>query len=138
MGAEAIAAVLVMIALLWLIVQPMVLPGNTTEQPDDPPDMEETDRGRALLALREIEFDQATGKLSDDDFAELHARYTKAAVRAIEAEPTGVTASDAIEAMIAARVASISDGATGFCERCGARLPAGAAFCALCGAPARR
>ncbi|MBA2292357.1 MAG: zinc ribbon domain-containing protein [Gemmatimonadales bacterium] len=138
MGAEAIAAVLVMIALLWLIVQPMVLPGNTSEQPDDPPDMEETDRGRALLALREIEFDQATGKLSDDDFAELHARYTKAAVTAIEADPAGVTASDAIEGMIAARVATISDGANGFCEQCGARLPADAAFCAMCGAPARR
>jgi hypothetical protein len=141
MGAEAIAAVVVMIALLWLIVQPMVLPSTASEQLYDPPDMEETDRGRALLALREIEFDQATGKLSDEDFAELHARYTLAAVAAIEADPadrTGVAANDAIEGMIAARVATITDGATRFCEQCGGRHLADAAFCATCGAPARR
>lgn len=137
MNAEAIAAVVVMIALLWLIVQPIVLPGSSIEQAADPPDLEETDRGRALLALREIEFDQATGKLSDEDFAELHARYTRAAVQAIEAEPAGAAASDAIEGMIAARVATITDGATRFCERCGGRQLADAAFCATCGAPAR-
>ncbi len=138
MNAEAIAATVVMFALLWLIVQPMVLPGGSTELPDDPPDVEETDRGRALLALREIEFDQATGKLSDDDFAELHARYTRAAVQAIEAEPSAVASSDAIEGMIAARVAAITDGATRFCAQCGGRHVADAAFCATCGAPARR
>lgn len=138
MHAEAIAAAAVMIALLWMIVQPMVLPGRSTELPDDPPDVEETDRGRALLALREIEFDQATGKLSDDDFAELHARYTRAAVQAIEAAPEAVASSDAIEGMIAARVAAITDGATRFCAQCGGRHVTDAKFCAMCGAPARR
>lgn len=141
MGSEAVAAVVVMIALLWLIVQPMVLPGDATELPDDPPDAEETARGRALLALREIEFDQATGKLSDEDFAELHARYTLAAVEAIEADPAdraGAAANDAIEGMIAARVATIIDGATRYCAQCGGGLPADAAFCSACGAPARR
>ncbi|MEO5826027.1 MAG: hypothetical protein ABIR59_09080 [Gemmatimonadales bacterium] len=136
-SAEAVAAVVVMIALLWLIVQPILLPGSGNDQNDDPPDVEETDRGRALLALREIEFDQATGKLSDDDFAELHARYTRAAVQAIEAEPTGVAVSDAIEGMIAARVAIITDGPTAYCDQCGGRQVANAAFCATCGAPAR-
>ncbi len=138
MGTEAIAAVVVMAALLWLIVQPMVLPGNAVPLPDDPPDMEETDRGRALLALREIEFDQATGKLSDDDFALLHARYSAAALRAMDAEPVAAADGDAIEGLIAQRVAAITAGGARFCEQCGGRHVADAVFCATCGAPARR
>ena len=36
---------------------------------DEPEDLEETPKGIALAALREIEFDRATGKLSDEDYA---------------------------------------------------------------------
>ena len=34
----------------------------------------------AIDALREIEFDRATGKLSDDDYAALKAEYTRTAL----------------------------------------------------------
>ena len=39
----------------------------------------------AIVALREIEFDRATGKLSDADYAELKARYTERALDAMRA-----------------------------------------------------
>ena len=40
----------------------------------------ENDEASAVAALRELEFDRATGKLSDSDYTELKARYTKSAV----------------------------------------------------------
>ncbi len=40
----------------------------------------ENDDASAVAALRELEFDRATGKLSDSDYTERQARYTKSAV----------------------------------------------------------
>ena len=37
----------------------------------------------AVVALREIEFDRATGKLSDSDYDELRVRYTERALQAL-------------------------------------------------------
>src|ERR1051325_1963030 len=41
------------------------------------------DGDTAITALREIEFDRVTGKLSDVDYAQLKTRYTQAAVNAM-------------------------------------------------------
>jgi ribosomal protein L40E len=125
---EAIASGVVGVALLWLVLQPMVLPVPAPAELRDIPDPEETPRGQALLALKEIEFDRATGKLSDEDYATLHARYTTAALATLANEPS---ASDRVEALIADRVASHTG--KRFCAECGAPLPAGAKFCAQCG-----
>ena len=59
MIAEVVAAVLVGFALFWLVAQPLVAPGLEAVVVDEPPDPEETPRGQALLALKEIEFDRA-------------------------------------------------------------------------------
>lgn len=126
---EAIASGVVGAALLWLVIQPMVMPQAEVVEPLDLPDPEETPRGQALLALKEIEFDRATGKLSDDDYTSLHARYTTAALVTLANDPT---ASDRVEAMIAERSAIISGKA--FCSHCGAKLPTNAKYCAQCGA----
>ena len=40
----------------------------------------------AIDALREIEFDRATGKLSDDDYASLKASYTRSALMELRAK----------------------------------------------------
>ena len=42
--------------------------------------------GGAIDALREIEFDRATGKLSDTDYAALKSEYTRAALDEMRAE----------------------------------------------------
>lgn len=125
---EAIASGIVGAALLWLVMQPVVLPQPERVEPVDLPDPEETPRGQALLALKEIEFDRATGKLSDDDYTSLHARYTTAALATLANDPT---TSDRVEAMIAERVATKSGHM--FCSNCGAKLPANARYCAQCG-----
>ena len=84
----------------------------------------------ALIALKEIDFDRATGKLSDTDYDTLKARYTAEALSAIrEDEPDGP---DAVERLIADRAAAIQSG-QGFCTACGTALDAGTRFCTECG-----
>ena len=125
---EALASGIVGVALLWLVLQPLLFPMEATDTLADIPDPEETPRGQALLALKEIEFDRATGKLSDEDFTSLHARYTTAALATLASEST---TGDRVEALIADRATPRGDHS--FCAECGARLPADAKFCASCG-----
>jgi hypothetical protein len=97
----------------------------------------------AVEALREIEFDRETGKLSDEDYAALKARYTRAALEELRAAdasrtapaaalPTGGTAvlslHDAVEAAIRrAREAQPA------CSVCGPRPEPDATYCSSCG-----
>ena len=54
--------------------------------------------GGAIDALREIEFDRATGKLSDSDYAALKATYTRAALAEMRAEDAAAPAAAAPDA----------------------------------------
>ena len=60
----------------------------------------------AVAALREIEFDRETGKLSDSDYAELKVRYTREALAELRAsdarEAQLVVASGAVAGAVAA------------------------------------
>ena len=128
---EAITALLVGLAVLVLILGPLV--GNRSAAPpapalDEPEEFEETAKGMALGALKEIEFDRATGKLSDEDYQALKAKYTMRAVEILREEGT-----DPIEAMIAARVQTLRAGGPRVCPTCGPRPESDAAFCSTCG-----
>jgi double zinc ribbon protein len=139
---EALAAVVVGMAAMWLVLQPLFLPSASKPLPPEPVDPEETPKGIALTALKEIEFDRETGKLSDADYEFLKAKYTAAALDALRHEPERA-ASDDIEAMIAAKVrtfrsasAPISPSASPSgpsCTTCGPRLEPDAVFCSSCG-----
>lgn len=84
----------------------------------------------AVAALREIEFDRATGKLSEGDYAELKARYTREAVQAMRRAPTaeGDPSDDEIEAAVRAYRESHA-----VCPVHGPRPEADADFCSECG-----
>ena len=107
----------------------------------------------AIDALREIEFDRATGKLSDDDYAALKAEYTRTALVELRAResadperralvaaaassaagaspdvPVGVDAVDPVEAAVL-RYRSMRRA----CETCGPRPEPDPAFCSSCG-----
>lgn len=71
----------------------------------------------AMDALREIEFDHATGKLSESDYAELKRSYTERAVVAMRAGPPDLP--DSANAVV--------------CGTCGPRPEADASFCSDCG-----
>jgi hypothetical protein len=69
----------------------------------------------AVDALREIEFDHVTGKLSDTDYAELKSSYTQSAVSAMRQKDAGSAPSNVV------------------CEHCGPRPEADAVYCSECG-----
>lgn len=92
-----------------------------------------SDRDEAVLALREIEFDRETGKLSDADYAELKARYTKQAIEAMRRESTragGAAAGDDDEIEAAVRAYRAQHAA---CPTCGPRPEPDAVYCSTCG-----
>lgn len=85
----------------------------------------------AIAALREIEFDRATGKLSDADYAELKRRYTERAITAMRREEgatVAATPDDEIEAAVLAWRARQP-----VCATCGPRPEPDAIFCSSCG-----
>lgn len=134
---EAVAAVLLGLAALWLVLQPLLLPSGARHASEEPLDPEETPKGIAFAALKEIEFDRETGKLSDSDYQMLKAKYTAAAVEALRSERAG--SSDDVEAMVAARVRSLRFASTSTsrdaltCSSCGPRPEPDAVFCSECG-----
>lgn len=112
MGAETIAAFLVGLLAMGVLLAPILWPDPYTRQGGDTlgePELEDTPRGRALLALKEIDFDRAMGKLSEADYLELKARYSARAVALLDAVPVGA------------------------CSHCGARLVENASYCEMCG-----
>jgi double zinc ribbon protein len=149
MGLELLAAALVGLAAVWLVLQPLVLPSRPQAPVYEPPDPEETPKGVALAALKEIEFDRETGKLSDEDYAFLKGKYTGVAVDALRAESAEAAELGAqserqdgggdVEAMIAARVRALRSAATSappgapVCSTCGPRPEPDAVFCSTCG-----
>jgi hypothetical protein len=120
------------------------------------PEAGEWSDGVAVVALREIEFDRATGKLSEADYAQLKEQYTRQALSSMRrAESSGGGRSDdeieaAIRAYRAERPLCVTCGPRPepdaiFCSSCGRYLPgtctqcgrrveeSGARFCAACG-----
>jgi ribosomal protein L40E len=66
-------------------------------------------QSHAVDALRELEFDRETGKISDSDYEPLKARYTEQALAVMRA------------------------GSAAVCEKCGPRPERDAEFCSNCG-----
>jgi hypothetical protein len=94
----------------------------------------------AVRALREIEFDRATGKLSDSDYEQLKARFTADAVRAIRAAgdaaaPAHATTASPVtdtESLVRAARSGVRTCPLCYCSTCGGFLPG---VCAHCGSP---
>jgi hypothetical protein len=87
----------------------------------------------AVEVLREIEFDRATGKLSDGDYAALRATYTERALAELRARDSAaalasLSADDAAEAEVRRQRARLSE-----CPACGPRPEADALYCSDCG-----
>ena len=145
MALEIIGAVVVALLVLWLVFEPALVPGRSGLRFPEPEAVEETRRGIALLSLKEIEFDRATGKLSDADYETLKTRYSAEALAALAEDRAasngnGTDAGDP-ERLIAARLHQLrSTRAAGepeppSCPSCGPRPEADALFCSACGLP---
>ncbi|MBA3659740.1 MAG: hypothetical protein H0W67_09100, partial [Gemmatimonadales bacterium] len=132
---EAVASLGVGLLALWLVLQPVVRPATPKPEVVEPIDPEETPKGVALAALKEIEFDRETGKLSDGDYEMLKAKYTESALVALRDEGALVKG-DAVEGMIDARLRLLRAGEAeiggAVCATCGPRPETDALFCSSC------
>jgi hypothetical protein len=101
-----------------------------------------TSEDSAIVALREIEFDKATGKLSDADYAELKRSYSARALNELRArdrmnghpergEGSVVAGGDPVDP-IEARIREYRESHRA-CPTCGVRPEADAIYCSTCG-----
>jgi rRNA maturation endonuclease Nob1 len=85
-------------------------------------------------ALREIEFDRETGKLSDTDYNELHAKYSAMAVVPVADAPVTAPSGAAAQSRDPVEVAvQRAQALRPVCATCGARPESDAQFCSECG-----
>ena len=126
------------LAALSVVLAPLL---STNEPLDEAPTKPKTKskgaEGTAVAALREIEFDKATGKLSDKDYESLRASYTREALAELRvadnesvqfAHSAGPVTDDMLEAAIRRARSTIQD-----CTVCGPRPEPDAIFCSSCG-----
>lgn len=155
---ELLAGLALALVVLALVLEPLVrgrpwpaqVTGDTAPDELDSLEPEESESAKvqALLALREIEFDKETGKLSDEDYVLLKNRYQQEALRAIavedrdaEAEAPEETAGDskrpAGECAVCPNCGPRPESSARFCSDCGRNLLPGKAssFCSSCGEP---
>lgn len=81
-----------------------------------------------LLALRDLDFDFKTGKVSEEDYYPLRAQLLAEAAQYVESEKQD---EEQLEALIQRRRKAKLQNQ---CEHCGATLEAGQQFCSKCGA----
>ena len=157
---ELIAGILLAAGAVYFVLRPILRPELTGDEnretgivsEGEDPDDDFSPRAVALRALKEIEFDRATGKLSDADYDVLKARYTTEALAALRADAGERGAGSG---SITERTAPRSPGPSGtplglpspvcpthgprpesdaqFCSACGRRLAAAPGYCARCG-----
>lgn len=112
-----VLGLVIAIVAAFLVLSPVLRPARAAtvaepafDEPEDDP--LEHRKELALAALKEIEFDRATGKLSDGDYQLMLTRYTREAVEALravdavdaapDAEPAAAPAAEAAPALAAA------------------------------------
>src|SRR5204863_7581774 len=147
---ELILGILLAAGATYFVLRPILRPplesagsepaGDEGEDPAD--DM--SPQTVALRALKEIEFDRATGKLSDTDYEQLKAKYTAEALAAMRGEegrgtrdgvtrrvptppPSPVPRPSCPEHGTPPEVDAV------FCPQCGRRLGQAPGYCARCG-----
>ncbi len=77
---------------LWPLVSDSSGEPRRNPEPASDADKYEAASSPSVIALREIEFDRATGKLSDADYDDLRQRYTRQAIEEMRQHRAGLPA----------------------------------------------
>ena len=98
----------------------------------------EREKTLVLRAIKDLEFDHAMGKVSNQDFADMGQRLRTRAAGLLRQLDAGAAYSTLIEQELARRLAAsgvtpAETAAARFCTQCGASTAAGAKFCGQCG-----
>ncbi len=134
-----LAGTLLALLAVAIVLEPLIRPMSPTvvlrpDSDDEDITPEQRKRDLALAALKEIEFDKATGKLSDTDYDRLYKRYAAEAVAAIR-EAEHPQAARLTASTPAASPSARPSGRPKFCNECGSRLEGSGKFCSECGSP---
>lgn len=142
-------ALLVVVAAL--VLRPVLQPRKTAELPVTEIDALVARRDGVVAALRDLDFDYATEKITEEDFQTQRTVLMAEGVAVLkQLDALGVTSPQAtlksddlekaIEQAVAARrssaraPAAVQTGAAKFCAQCGAVVRVGDKFCSNCGA----
>jgi hypothetical protein len=119
---------LLSIGVLGYVLAPVVV--GVKRRPAQPlPPRRDREDDLAIAALREIEFDRATGKLSDSDYAVLRERYASQALATMRSGGAKTpVVEDAAEAAVRAYRSAHPT-----CGKCGIRPETDAIYCSNCG-----
>ena len=133
-------AVLLVAAVMLFLLHPMLTGRRASLQwEEDEPTEAEARRRVTLLALRDVEYDYATGKLGAEDYQALKRELAAEALAALtvaEAETAAHSASaPQLEDEIARLRGGLDLGTT--CAVCGSSNDVHSRFCAYCGVPLR-
>lgn len=134
-----VGAVLLVAAVVLYILQPMLTGQRASMHRElDEPTEAEARRRVTLLALRDVEYDYATGKLDEADYRALKRELAAEALTALEqadaeAEAGPAGAPPALEAEIERLRRGLRSGTT--CGACGSANDPGSRFCGYCGTP---
>ena len=134
-----LGAVLLVAAVVLFILQPMLSGQSASMHRElDEPTEAEARRRVTLLALRDVEYDYATGKLDENDYRTLKRELAAEALTALERFDAETAAGPAaappeLEAEIERLRRGMESGTT--CSTCGSANEAGSRFCAYCGSP---
>ena len=94
----------------------------------------EQEKALALRTIKELEFDKAMGKVSEDDFKEMSARLRARATRIMKQLDAGASYRAQIEQDLAKRIGELPEAKTGTCAACATLNDPDARFCKECGA----
>lgn len=136
-----VAGTVLALAALSVVLSPLVS-SDELSQPEPAPKARASDgEGKAVAALREIEFDKATGKLSEKDYEALREQYTREAlaelrkadiVNAMARTDAGPVSGEVTDDIVEAAIRRARE-ATKACVVCGPRPEPDAVFCSSCG-----
>jgi len=142
-SAPFIVGIAIALLALAIVLSPLfgdAMPSDVRSAHRTAPKLEIDDEpvpGSAIEALREIEFDRATGKLSDDDYDGMKARYTVQALSELRGAKESVvappTATRETPADVAERLVKKYRPGSTICTTHGLRPESDALFCSECG-----
>ncbi len=137
---ELILGTLLAAGTVYYVLRPILRPGppDAEAEGDEGEDPEDdlSPQAVALRALKEIEFDRATGKLSDADYDALRAKYAAealAARRGDEGRAVATRPSSPVPRPVCPIDGPRPESDAVFCSTCGRRLGTAPAYCARCG-----
>ena len=125
---SVLTGLILLVASLGFVILPFRQKQSTTQQPHKADSHSPGKREAVLSALRDLDFDYKTGKVSEEDYTPLRAQLLGQAAQYIEQEKNEEEKLEALIQSHRREQQKVSQ-----CEHCGTSIEAGQRFCSKCG-----